>query len=131
AVCVTGLAVVDTPSYWSPFGEGVILALIQVGGFGIMTLASLVGLLIFRRLGLRSRLSAAAENKAAGLGDVRTVVKGVVVFSLLYESVTAVCLTLRFAWGYDEDWGHAAYLGVFHAVSAFNNAGFALFSDSL
>jgi potassium uptake TrkH family protein len=131
AVCVTGLVVVDTPSYWSTFGEVVILALIQVGGFGIMTLASLLGLLVFRRLGLRSRLTAAAETKATGLGDVRTVVKGVVAISLLFETVTAVLLTLRFAWGYDEEWGRATYLGVFHAVSAFNNAGFALYSDSL
>lgn len=131
AVCVTGLVVVDTPSYWSTFGEVVILALIQVGGFGIMTLASLLGLLVFRRLGLRSRLTAAAETKAIGLGDVRTVVKGVVTISLLFEAVTAVLLTLRFAWGYEEEWGRAAYLGLFHAVSAFNNAGFALYSDSL
>lgn len=131
AVCVTGLVIVDTPSYWSTFGEGVILALIQVGGFGIMTLASLLGLLVFRRLGLRSRLTAATETKATGLGDVRTVVKGVVAISLLFEAVVAAMLTLRFAWGYDEEWGHAAYLGVFHAVSAFNNAGFALYSDSL
>ena len=131
AVCVTGLVVVDTPSYWSTFGEVTILALIQVGGFGIMTLASLLGLLVFRRLGLRSRLTAAAETKATGLGDVRTVVKGVVVISLLFEAVTALLLTLRFAWGYDEAWDRAAYLGVFHAVSAFNNAGFALYSDSL
>ncbi|EON22842.1 cation transporter [Nocardioides sp. CF8] len=131
AVCVTGLVVVDTPSYWSTFGEVVILGLIQIGGFGIMTLASLLGLLIFRRLGLRSRLTAATETKATGLGEVQTVVKGVVAISLLFETVTATLLTLRFAWGYDEEWGHAAYLGVFHAVSAFNNAGFALYSDSL
>ena len=131
AVCVTGLVVVDTPSYWSSFGEVVILALIQVGGFGIMTLASLLGLLVFRRLGLRSRLTAATETKTTGLGDVRTVVRGVVVISLLFEAVVAAMLTLRFAWGYEEEWGHAAYLGVFHAVSAFNNAGFALYSDSL
>ena len=131
AVCVTGLVVVDTPSYWSSFGEGVILALIQVGGFGIMTLASLIGLLIFRRLGLRSRITAAAETKATGLGDVRTVVRGVVAISLIFEVLTAAALTLRFALGYEEPWGRAAYLGVFHAVSAFNNAGFALYSDSL
>lgn len=131
AVCVTGLIVVDTPSYWSAFGEGVILALIQVGGFGIMTLASLIGLLIFRRLGLRSRITAAAETKATGLGDVRTVVRGVVAISLVFEVLTAAALTLRFALGYEEPWGRAAYLGVFHAVSAFNNAGFALYTDSL
>ena len=69
---------VDTPVYWSAFGQVVILAMIQVGGFGIMTLASLVGLLIWRRLGLRSRLIAAAETKQIGLGDVRRVIVGVV-----------------------------------------------------
>ena len=131
AVCVTGLVVVDTPSYWSGFGEAVILALIQVGGFGIMTLASLLGILVTRRMGLRTRLTAAAETKAIGLGDVRSVVIGVVKVSLIFEAATALILTLRFALGYDEPIGRATYLGVFHAVSAFNNAGFALYSDSL
>ncbi len=131
AVCVTGLAVVDTSSYWSGFGETVILGLIQVGGLGIMTLASLLGLLVSRRMGLQSRLTAAAETKAVGLGDVRSVVKGVVAFTLLFEAVTAVALSLRFWLGYDESPGRALYLGVFHSVSAFNNAGFALWSDSL
>ncbi|QCC78799.1 TrkH family potassium uptake protein [Nocardioides daphniae] len=131
AVCVTGLTVVDTPTYWSGFGEAVILALIQVGGFGIMTLASLLGLLVSRRMGLRTRLTAAAETKAVGLGDVRAVVKGVVKVSLLFEAVTAVCLTIRFRFAYDESLATAAYHGVFHAVSAFNNAGFALYSDNL
>jgi len=131
AVCVTGLAVVDTPSYWSGFGEAVILALIQVGGFGIMTMASLLGLLVSRRMGLRSRLTAAAETKSVGIGDVRAVLLGVARVSLLFEAITAVVLTARFAIGYDEPFARAAYLGIFHAVSAFNNAGFALYSDSL
>jgi potassium uptake TrkH family protein len=131
AVCVTGLVVVDTPSYWSGFGEAVILLLIQVGGFGIMTMASLLGLLVSQRMGLRTRLTAAAETKSVGLGDVRAVLVGVAKVSLLFESVTAVLLTLRFWLGYDEPFGRAAYLGLFHAVSAFNNAGFALWSDSL
>jgi potassium uptake TrkH family protein len=131
AVCVTGLIVVDTPVYWSAFGQVVILAMIQVGGFGIMTLASLVGLLIWRRLGLRSRLIAAAETKQIGLGDVRRVIVGVVKASLLFEALTAVLLTARFALGYDVGLVRAIELGGFHAVSAFNNAGFALFSDSL
>ena len=131
AVCVTGLAVVDTPSYWSGFGEAVILGLIQIGGFGIMTFASLLGLLVSRRMGLRTRLTAAAETKAVGLGDVRRVIVGVVKLSLLFEVVTAVCLTSRFFFGYDQPIGRAAYHGVFHAVSAFNNAGFALYSDNL
>ncbi|MGN6576444.1 MAG: TrkH family potassium uptake protein [Nocardioides sp.] len=131
AVCVTGLITVDTPAYWSGFGEGVILALIQVGGFGIMTLASLVALLLSRRMGLRSRMTAAAETKSLGLGDVRSILVGVARVSLLFEAATAALLTARFALGYDEPWGRAAYHGVFHAVSAFNNAGFALYSDSL
>ena len=131
AVCVTGLAVVDTATYWSTSGQWIILGLVQVGGFGIMTLGFLLGLLVFRRLGLRSRLTAAAEAKASGIGEVRTVVRGVFTISLLFETVTALALTLRFAYGYDQPWTHALRLGVFHAVSAFNNAGFALFHDSL
>lgn len=131
AVCVTGLVTVDTPVYWSTFGEVVLLGLIQVGGFGIMTLASLLAMLVWRRLGLRSRLTAAAETKAAGIGEVRSVVRGVLLITVVLELLIATMLTLRFALGYGESWGRAAYLGLFHAVSSFNNAGFALYSDSL
>ncbi|QKW54275.1 TrkH family potassium uptake protein [Streptomyces buecherae] len=131
AVCVTGLAVVDTPTYWSGFGHVVILVLIQLGGLGIMTFASLLGVLISRRMGLRARLTAATETKTLGLGDVRAVVVGVVKASLVLEAATALVLTLRFGFGYDTSWPRAIWLGVFHAVSAFNNAGFALYSDSL
>jgi potassium uptake TrkH family protein len=131
AVCVTGLVTVDTPTYWTEFGQVVILALIQVGGFGIMTVASLVGLLLSRRMGLRTRLTAAAETKSVGLGDIRRIITGVATVSLVFETATAALLTGRFLIGYDEPFGRAVYLGVFHAVSAFNNAGFALYSDSL
>jgi trk system potassium uptake protein TrkH len=131
AVCVTGLTVVDTPTYWSGFGEVVILGLIQVGGFGIMTMASLLGLLVSRRMGLRSRLNAAAETKSLGIGDVRAVLLGVLRVTAVFEAATATLLTLRFLLGYDLPFGQAVYRGVFHAVSAFNNAGFALYSDSL
>lgn len=131
AVCVTGLTVVDTPTYWSGFGQAVILVLIQVGGFGIMTLASLLGLLVARRMGLRTRLTAAAETRSGGIGDVRRVLIGVAIISLTVESVTAVVLTARFALAYDQPPLRALYLGVFHAVSAFNNAGFGLYSDNL
>ena len=131
AVCVTGLTVVDTPTYWSGFGQAVILGLIQVGGFGIMTLASLLGLLVARRMGLRSRLTAAAETRSVGIGDVRRVLLGVAIISAAVESIAAVALTARFALAYDEPFPRAVYLGVFHSVSAFNNAGFALYSDNL
>ncbi|WP_456107164.1 TrkH family potassium uptake protein [Prauserella endophytica] len=131
ATCVTGLAVVDTPTYWSAFGELVILGLIQAGGLGIMTIASLLGLLVSRRFGLRMQLTAQAETKALDLGDVRRVVRGVVLVSLTFELVTSLVLAARFAIGYDYGPGRALYHGVFHAVSAFNNAGFALYTDSL
>ncbi len=131
AVCVTGLVVVDTPGHWSTFGELVILGLVQVGGLGIMTLASLLGLLITRRLGLRMRLTAQTETKALGLGDVRRVVVGVALVSFAFETVIAAVLVARFLTGYDYELGTALYHGVFHAVSAFNNAGFSTHPDSL
>lgn len=131
AVCVTGLVVVDTASAWSPFGQGVILVLIQVGGFGIMTFASLLGLLISRRLGLQTRLAAAASTRSVGLGDVRGLLVGVARVTVLVESVTAVVLATRWVVAYGEEPGRALWLGVFHSVSAFNNAGFSLYSDSL
>jgi trk system potassium uptake protein TrkH len=131
AVCVTGLIVVDTPTYWSGFGEALILVLIQVGGLGIMTLATLLGLLIARRIGLRLQVTAQAETKTLGLGEVRSVVVRVLAISLVIELLTTVVLVTRFALSYDEPAGRALYLGVFHAVSAFNNAGFALFTDNM
>lgn len=131
AVCVTGLATVDTGTYWTPFGQVVILGLFQIGGFGIMTLATLIGLLMARRLGLAQRLNAAAETKTLGLGDVRRVLTGVATVTVVIEAVTWLALTLRFTLGYDESLGQAAWNGLFHAVSAFNNAGFSLNSDSL
>ncbi|MBZ4497776.1 MULTISPECIES: TrkH family potassium uptake protein [unclassified Dermacoccus] len=131
AVCVTGLSTVDTPNYWTPFGQVVILVLIQIGGFGVMTLASLLAIVLTKKLGLRSRLTAASETKAEGLGDIRNVLFGVVRVTCTVEILVATALTLRWWLGYGHSFGRAAYLGVFHAVSAFNNAGFALFSDNL
>ncbi|WP_209907579.1 TrkH family potassium uptake protein [Paeniglutamicibacter psychrophenolicus] len=131
AVCVTGLAVVDTATYWTRFGQVVILVLIQLGGFGIMSFASLLGVLMARRLGLRSRIQAAAETKSAGFGDVRSVLLGVLRITAGTELVVAVLLTLRFAVGLGNPWAHSIWLGFFHSISAFNNAGFALFSDNL
>jgi trk system potassium uptake protein TrkH len=131
AVCVTGLVTVDTGAYWSPFGQAVILALIQAGGLGIMTLSTLFALLVSGRLGLRARMLAQAETKSLSMADVRRVVRNIVLFSFVSEAVVAVVLTTRFATRYDEPFGTALYQGVFHAISAFNNAGFALWSDSL
>jgi trk system potassium uptake protein len=131
AVCVTGLVTVDTGSYWSSAGQVVILVLIQVGGLGIMTLATLLALVLAGRLGLRARLVAQAETKAVTAADIRRVVRNVVIFSLGCELVAAIALSVRFLVAYGEDPAAAIYSGVFHAVSAFNNAGFSLHADSL
>ncbi|MET8867608.1 potassium transporter TrkG [Nonomuraea sp. NPDC004580] len=131
AVCVTGLAVVDTASHWSVFGELVIAGLVQVGGLGIMTIATVFTLLVSGRLGLRAKIVAQAETKALSASDIRRVIRKVVLFTLLCESVAAVVLTGRFMIAYGEPFGRALYLGGFHAVASFNNAGFALWPDSL
>ncbi|AQT75678.1 TrkH family potassium uptake protein [Streptomyces sp. fd1-xmd] len=131
AVCVTGLVVVDTAEHWSTFGELLILALIQVGGFGIMTMASLLALLVSGRLRLRMQLTAAAETKSLGLGDVRRVLLGVAGCTLIVELAVGAFLALRLRFGYDLGYGEALYSGVFHSISAFNNAGFGLHGDSI
>jgi trk system potassium uptake protein len=131
AVCVTGLLVVDTPTYWTPFGQAVILLLIQAGGLGFMALASLLGLAVSRRIGLRQRLLAQTEINVVQLGEVRRLLLGVAAFSVAFEVLAAAVLTGRFLFGYGEPAGRAAWLGVFHSVSAFNNAGFALYRDNL
>ncbi len=131
AVSITGLAVVDTSTYWSAFGQAVILLLLQVGGFGIMTGATLLGLLISRRLRLTQRLIAQAETKSLTLADVASVVRVVLAVTLTAELVVAGLLTLRLRFGYGEPWPEAAWNGLFHSVSAFNNAGFSTYSDGL
>ena len=131
AVCVTGLVTVDTGTSWSTAGHLVILGLMQVGGLSIMTVASLLVVLVSRRLGLRARLAARAQSGNLDLSDVRRVLRNVVLFSLAGEAVAAVALALRLATAYDVAPGRAAWEGVFHAVSAFNNGGFVLWSDGM
>jgi trk system potassium uptake protein TrkH len=131
AVCLTGLLTVDTATHWSTFGQVVIMLLIQIGGLGIMTVATMFALLLSGRLGLRARLIAQAETKTLRLQDVRRVLRNVLVFSAISELVVAVVLTFRFALAHDYPWGRAIYHGIFFAISAFNNAGFSLHTDSL
>jgi potassium uptake TrkH family protein len=131
AVCVTGLTVVDTGTHWTGFGEVVILALIQIGGLGVMTLSALIVVGLARRLGLRQRLVAAASTGSLALGEVRSILRGVALVTVIVELLVAAVLTLRFWITHDEPLGRAAYDGLFHAVSAFNNAGFGLRPDNL
>lgn len=131
AVCVTGLITVDTATFWTPFGQGVILGLIQVGGFGIMALATLLALLVRKSIGLRGQLVAQSETHTLNFGDVRAVLFRVAKIMAAFEAATAVLLTVRFWIAYDESPATALWHGTFHAVSAFNNAGFGLYSDNL
>ncbi|MEX5296306.1 potassium transporter TrkG [Kocuria sp. CPCC 205268] len=131
AICVTGLIVVDTPTYWTPFGQGVVLALIQIGGFGVMSFATVLGILLARRLGLTARIMSSTETKNPGYGDMRRVLLRILATTLVIEAAVALALSLRFAGHYGYGPAQAAWHGVFHAVSAFNNAGFALYTLSI
>ncbi|WP_232314124.1 TrkH family potassium uptake protein [Isoptericola dokdonensis] len=131
ATCVTGLTVVDTQTFWTPFGQTVILVLIQIGGFGVMTVASLLGLVLTRRLGLRSRLVAAESTHSVGLGDVKRIMVGALWITLVAEVALGLVVAARLVVGYDEGVGHALWSGFFHSVSSFNNAGFSIYSDNL
>jgi trk system potassium uptake protein len=131
AVCVTGLAVVDTGAYWSGFGQATILLLVQVGGLGIMTAATLLGLIVSNRLRLGQRLLAQAETRTMALGDVRAALRLIVIAVVAVEASIAALLFARFTLGYGMAPGEALWHGVFHAVSAFNNAGFGLRPDNL
>lgn len=131
AVCVTGHVIVDTPTYWSTFGQAVIMLLIQFGGLGIMSVASVIFLVAGRRIGLRGRMIAQQEAQVLNLSDVRRLLIGLAVFSFAAEAVLAVVLSARLYATHDYAVGDAVWRGVFHAISSFNNAGFALWSDNL
>jgi trk system potassium uptake protein TrkH len=126
AVCVAGLVLVDTATHWSPFGQAVILALVQIGGFGFMTGSTLLlFLLAGRRVALRDRLLAQATTDTPTLGGVGPLIRRVAAFTLVVEAIGAVVLTLLFI-ARGEQPLHAGISGVFHSISAFNNAGFDL-----
>lgn len=131
AVCVTGLVTVDTGTYWSSFGQWVIMALFQIGGFGMMTAATLLGLLVNRTFRLRARLTAQAETHALGIGDVTSVATLVLFVTLIVEVIAALALTVRLRVGYELPWAEAGWSGLFHSISAFNNAGFSIHADGL
>ncbi len=129
AVCVTGLIVLDTPHDFTIFGQVVILLLIQIGGIGYSTAATLLLLALGQRIGLRERMMMAEALSTIDMQGLVRYVKMIVAISFAVEGIGAVFLALRFS--QDMEWGRAIYFGIFHAVSAFNNGGFALFSDSL
>jgi len=129
AVCVTGLIVMDTPQDFTLFGQWVILFLIQIGGLGYALMATLILLMLGRRLGLRDRMMLTETLNTMDMQGLVRFVKLVVMITISLEGIGTLVLTIRFA--QDYAWNTALYYGVFHSISAFNNAGFALFSDSL
>jgi trk system potassium uptake protein TrkH len=130
AACVTGLVVVDTATHWSPFGQVVVLGLIQAGGFGIMTGSTLLlMLLIGRRTTLRDRILVQESLGGLQLGSVTHLVKRIALFTLVVEGVGAVILSISFMAGPEAGprWHPLGiWWGIFHSISAFNNAGFDL-----
>ena len=131
ALTVTGLAAVDTATSWSAFGKVVILVLIQLGGFGITTFASVFAVLVFRRLGLRARLATQLEQNAPASGDLRGLVGRIAIFYVVAEVIGALILAVGFGAAGASGPLDALWSGVFHSVSAFNNAGFSIYSDNL
>jgi len=135
-ICVTGLSTVDMATYWSPFGHVVILLGVEVGAIGVLTLASILGLVISRRLGLRQRLLAAsdsnplrmnkgvAESQAVRLGDIRSLLMTVALSLLVIEAIIALLLLPRILLE-GVPFFEALYESVYFSVMAFTNTGFA------
>ncbi len=129
AVCVTGLIVVDTGSYFSALGESIVLLLIQVGGLGYMTATTFLLLLLGHRLGLRDRLAIQQSMDKTELSGAKSLIRSIIATTMIFE-LTGVFLMLPI---FMSDYGYTKglWLSIFHSISAFNNAGFSLFSDSL
>jgi Trk-type K+ transport system membrane component len=131
AVTVTGLSSVDTALHWNIYGHFVIALLIQIGGFGIVGFATLLGYLVDGRISLSSRVSARAEATVSGNPDIPKLITSILKMMLFFEALLFIFLFYRFFTEYGYDFQDAVGHGAFHAISAFNNAGFALYSDSL
>ncbi len=131
ATCVTGLIVVDTGTYFTPFGQVVILILIQLGGLGIMTMSTFFLIMLGKRLTIRDRIilqDSIGESKVEGL---KGLIKLIVGTTVLLELMGTAILTWRFQQAYGYEPFRALKHGIFHSVSAFCNAGFSLYPDSL
>ncbi len=122
AVCVTGLVVVDTGTFWNMGGQIVILILIQIGGLGIMTMATSVALIIGRKISLRSRLIMQEALNQFTLSGVVKLTKYIILMTLFIEGVGAALLATKFVPIYGLEKG--IFYGIFHSISAFCNAGF-------
>ncbi|WP_144478693.1 TrkH family potassium uptake protein [Cytobacillus oceanisediminis] len=124
ATCVTGLVVVDTGDTFTAFGEVVILSMIQVGGLGFMSFATLLAFILGKRISLKERLIIQESFNNETVEGVVRLVKRILIFTATAEIVGGILLSFRFS--QDMAAGKAIYFGFFHAVSNFNNAGFDL-----
>lgn len=127
SVCVTGLVVVDTGTYWSLFGQIVIILLIQIGGLGFMTIATVIAIFSGQRIGTESRI---LIQESLGQEEIRGIVafaKKIFITAFLIEGIGALLLMLRFLpkYGFTK----SLWYGVFHSISAFCNAGFDVFGN--
>lgn len=129
AVCVTGLIVEDTGTYYTGFGQFIILLLIQLGGLGYMTATTFLLLLLGRKFRLREKLAIQQSLDRPGMAGVLQLVKSIIAATLIIEISAIFLMMLVFSRDYGQSYG--LWLSIFHSVSAFNNAGFSLFSDSL
>ncbi len=129
AVCVTGLVVVDTGSRFTLAGQWIILTLIQLGGLGIMTFSVVFILLLGRKLAFREKILISDTFSHLPVDNIASLVKQIFIFTFAIEGVGALLLFCR--WLPEYPWPHALYLAVFHAISAFCNAGFSPLRDSL
>lgn len=127
AVCVTGLVVVDTGTHFTTFGQVVILVLIEMGGLGFMTFATLFAIILGRKISLKERLLLQEALNQISLEGIVRLAKYIMQISLAIQALGAIIFTLR--WQIELGWGKALYFGIFHSVSAFNNAGFDLFGN--
>ncbi|MBC7966168.1 MAG: potassium transporter TrkH [Fuerstia sp.] len=129
AVCVTGLIVKDTAQIFTPFGQGFVLLLIQLGGLGMLTFASLILVALGKRLSLRAEASSIVAAESALHLEGRNITLDIVRFTFLFESIGAILLYAL--WVPKLGWKGAAWPAIFHSVSAFCNAGFSTFTDNL
>ena len=127
ATCVTGLIQVDTGSYWNGFGQAVILILIQIGGLGFMTIATIFFVALRRKIGLRQRMVLAQALSLSDMSGIVRFGRNVFLGTFLAEGLGALVLFFRFLPEFGA--GKALWYGVFHAVSAFCNAGFDVLGD--
>ncbi len=128
ALCVTGLSVVSLAADLTVFGQIVVLALVQVGALGVMTMSTMFAFLLGRKVGLRGRLFLQEDLNQNYLSGVVRLVRQVITLTFVVEGIGALLLFPLFL--RDMDAGQAAYFSLFHAVSAFANAGFDLLGDS-